>query len=351
MFTGMERRSNDTDLALDDVSPPMESRCVRVPREEGEETRQRLADEGVLNRDLRIQQEDGYLYIPVTETPEDVEEDLPTETRDFEERDAQTDAADILGYEPRFETVGDVALLEPEEDEEAGEALVEADNGIVTALRAESAVEGEERTRRMSYVAGERKTRTVHREYGREFVVDLTDVYFTPRLAEERERVASQVEEDETVFDMFAGVGPFAVAAAERGARVVASDINPRAVELLRENAARNNVAERIEAYNENARSVASRVAEEGGADRIYMNLPHTADEFLDAATEAARHEGGCVVHYYDIRHEDDLFDGAVDEIRAAAEEAGYGVEVLERVVVRSYAPYDYNVCVDARLV
>ncbi|MDZ7687966.1 MAG: class I SAM-dependent methyltransferase family protein [Halobacteriales archaeon] len=325
----------------------MESPCVRVPREEGEETRQRLADEGVLNRDLRIEGEDGYLYIPVTDAPGEAV--FETEKRDFEERETETDASDILGYEPRFETVGDVALLEPEEDEEAGDALVEADNGIVTALRVESPVEGEERTRRMSYVAGERKTTTVHREYGREFVVDLTNVYFTPRLAEERERVASQVREDETVFDMFAGVGPFTVAGAEREARVVASDINERAVELLRENAERNKVAERVEAYNEDARVVAERVAEDGGADRVYMNLPHTADEFLDSTMGALSDEGG-VVHYYDIRHEDDLFEGAVEEIREAAGEAGYGVEVLERVVVRSYAPYDYNICVDVRL-
>jgi len=321
----------------------MKSVCVRVPREKGEETRQRLADDGVLDRDLRIQEDDGYLYIPVTDEPEG----LSTTVRRFEERDDETDAADIVGYEPRFETVGDVALLEPEEDDEAGEALIAADNGIAAALRVESAVEGRERTRRMSYVAGEEKTEAVHREYGREFVVDLTEVYFTPRLAEERERVASQVGADENVFDMFAGVGPFSVAAAEAGAEVVASDINERAVKLLRENAARNNVEDRVTAYNEDARDVARRIA--GTADRLYMNLPHSADEFLEAACEAAR--SGAVVHYYDIRHEDDLFDGAVDEIRAAASEAGYEVEVLERVVVRSYAPYDYNVCVDARLV
>jgi tRNA (guanine37-N1)-methyltransferase len=323
----------------------MENVCVRVPREEGEDTRQRLADEGLLDRDLRIQNENGYLYIPVTDAPDD----LPTERRDFDERDDETDAADIVGYEPRFEAIGDVALLEPEEDDVAGEALVEADNGIRTALRVESAVEGRERTRQMSYVAGEEKTKTVHREYGREFVVDLTDVYFTPRLAEERERVASEVDADETVFDMFAGVGPFAVAAAEAGADVVASDINGRAVELLRENATRNNVEDHVTAYNEDARDTAERVASEGGADRVYMNLPHTAGEFLDAACEAAR--TGAVIHYYDIRHEDDLFEGAIEEIRDAAESAGYDVEVLERVVVRSYAPYDYNVCVDARLV
>jgi tRNA (guanine37-N1)-methyltransferase len=323
----------------------MESLCVRVPREEGEETRQRLADEGVLDHELRIQNEDGYLYIPVAAAPDD----LPTERREFDERDDETDAADVLGYEPRFEAVGDVALLEPEEDKEAGEALVEAKNGIRTALRVESAVEGRERTRDMSHVAGEEKTTTVHREYGREFVVDLTDVYFTPRLAEERERVGSEVGAEETVFDMFAGVGPFTVAAAEAGAEVVAADINGRAVELLRENATRNGVEDSVVGYNRDAREVAKDVDEHGGADRVYMNLPHTADEFLDAACEAAR--SGAVVHYYDIRHEDDLFEGAIGEVREAAERAGYEVEVLERVVVRSYAPYDYNVCVDARLV
>ena len=323
----------------------MKSLCVRVRRQDGEETRKRLAGDGVLDHDLRIEEEEGYLYIPVTEAYDD----LPTTRRAFDERDDATDAADILGHEPRFETVGDVALLEPEENDEAGEALVEADNGIETALRVESAVEGRERTRRMSYVAGERKTRTVHREYGRGFVVDLTEVYFTPRLAEERQRVASDVSPDEMVFDMFAGVGPFSVAVAEAGADVVASDINGRAVELLRENAERNGVGDSVTAYNDDARDVGRRVADAGGADRVYMNLPHTADEFLETACETAR--SGGVLHYYDIRHEDDLFEGAVEEIRETAVRCGYEVEVLEEVVVRSYAPYDYNVCIDARLV
>jgi tRNA (guanine37-N1)-methyltransferase len=316
------------------------SKAVRAPREEGEETRQRLDEEGVLDRDLRIQEEDGYLYIPVSDEP--AEGDV--EVRDFEEREGQKTPADVLGYEPSFEVVGDVALLEPDEGGEAGRAVVEADNSVETALRIESAVKGEERTRELGHVAGEERTETVHREYGREFIVDLSDIYFSPRLAEERERVASQVEGDEKVFDMFAGVGPFTVAVAGRGADAVASDINEEAVEYLLRNAERNNVGERVTVYNADAREVVSETNVD--ADRVVMNLPHTANEFLDVACESLGDDGG-VVHYYDIRHEDDLFEGAVEEMREVADRHGYDVEVLETVVVRSYAPYDYNVCID----
>jgi len=319
------------------------SKAVRVPRKEGEKTRQRLAEEGVLDQDLRIHEKDGYLHIPVSEEPEDRDVGMC----EFERRDGQKTPADVLGYEPSFEVVGDIALLEPDEDEEAGMAVVEADRSIETALRIESAVEGEKRLRRLSHIGGEPKTETVHREYGREFLVDVSEVYFSPRLAEERERVASRVNGDETVFDMFAGVGPFTVAVGKRGADVVASDINGDAIKYLLRNGELNNVGRRITAYNTDASEVVSDT--ELGADRVIMNLPHTADEFLDEACEALC-EGGGVFHYYDIRHEDDLFEGAVERMQDVANGHGYQIEVLETVVVRSYAPYEYNVCIDFAL-
>ena len=71
----------------------MESVCVRVPHERGEETRQHLADEGVLDQDLRIEGEQGFLYIPVEKEPEGL--DLPVERREFEERETEVDASDL----------------------------------------------------------------------------------------------------------------------------------------------------------------------------------------------------------------------------------------------------------------
>ncbi len=77
------------------------------------------------------------------------------------------------------------------------------------------------------------------------------------------------------------------------------------------------------------------------------MNLPHSADEFLDTAVSLAGDD--CVIHYYDIQHEDDPFGPGEDAIRSAAEPE-YDVTVETRREVRSYAPHELNVCLDVRL-
>jgi tRNA (guanine37-N1)-methyltransferase len=135
---------------------------------------------------------------------------------------------------------------------------------------------------------------------------------------------------------------------AARGADVVACDLNERAVEYLRENAERNGVADRVTAVAGDVRDLPTGPDSRAGtADRLVMNLPHSADEFLDTAVALAGDD--CVVHYYDIQHEDDPFGPGERAIRAAAGDA-YDVAVETERVVRSYAPHEYNVCLDVRL-
>jgi len=143
---------------------------------------------------------------------------------------------------------------------------------------------------------------------------------------------------------MFAGVGPFVIPAAKRGAETVGVDLNEAAVEYLRRNAERNGVEDRVTAIAGDVRTVEGY---DDWADRIVMNLPHSADEFLDTAVELAGDD--CVIHYYDIQHDTDPFGPGEATIRAAAEPA-YEVTVETRHDVRSYAPHERNVCLDVRL-
>ncbi len=320
--------------------------CVRVPTDEGEATRRRLAEEALLVDEYAITARDGDLYIPVSD-PDAVPADLTVVEFDAPERETPTTPAELLGFEPTYERLGAVVILDedsPERAREIAEAVMESDVRAKTVVNRASKVKGTERVRDWDVVAGD-GTETVHTEYGCEFELDLATVYFSPRLATERHRVVEQVRAGEHAFDMFAGVGPYAVPMAKQGAEVVATDINEDAIEYLRRNGERNDVAERVTAIAGDVRETADEY--ENWADRIVMNLPHTADEFLDTAVALAGDD--CVIHFYDFQHEDDLYAPCEAAIREAAEPE-YDVTIETEHTVRSYAPHELNVVVDARL-
>lgn len=335
----------------------MTAPCVRVDREDGEATRQALVAEGVLDGDRQIAVEDGDLYVPITD-PESVPAEYEVVDRDTGERDRQETPADVLGEEPTYERLGEIVVIDeddPERAKEVADAIVSSDVPCQTVMNRASKVQGEFRVRDWEVLAGD-GTETTHREYGHEFRLDVATVYFSPRLATERHRVIEQVDADEQVIDMFAGVGPFAVPMATRGADVIGVDANPEAVRYLRENAERNGVADRATAINADVREIvdgvedadnsAVRAGFRDAADRLVANLPHSADEFLDTAVALAGDE--CVLHFYDIQHEDDRFGPGERAIREAAGDE-YDVSVETCHTVRSYAPHELNVCLDVR--
>jgi tRNA (guanine37-N1)-methyltransferase len=324
---------------------PKFSLGIRVKRNQGEQFRKALAGLGALDRCRKIASDEAYVYLPVLN--ELVEEKLLMDISDYEPVEVEFEAEppittpeSILGYQPSFEVVGDIAIVEQEDAELVAAALMSTCKNLRSVIMPVSDVEGEFRTRRFRHVAGEKRTITVHREHGLRYRVDLEGAYFTPRLGTERLRIARQVNPCDFVLDMFAGVGPFALLLARRGARVVAIDKNPVAVKYLRENAILNKID--LEILEGDASDLARNY--ENTADHVIMNLPHTAHQFLIPAIQAAKNGG--VVHYYAISQDDDLYKD-LNLIQAAAFQLRVKIDVLYQGIVRSYAPHRYNVVMD----
>lgn len=324
----------------------MEVPCVRVERERGEAARQALAEGDALSEEFEITAEDGWLYIPVADS-DAVPDEYDLVTHEVPIRERPEMPVDILGYDPSYERLGEIVILDeddPDRAREIADAVMASALPANTVLNRASKIRGDLRVREWDVLAGD-GTETVHREYGFEYALDLAAVYFSPRLATERHRVTDRVEAGERVLDMFAGVGPFVIPAADRGAETVGVDLNERAIEYLRENVRRNGVADRVTAIHDDIRNISANYRD--WADRLVMNLPHSANEFLDTAVALAGEE--CTVHYYDIQHENDPFGPGERAIREAAEPA-YEVAVERRRIVRSYAPHEVNVCLDVAL-
>jgi len=332
----------------------VEINCARVPKSQGETVRRVLIEMKILDGSRKIASDAGYLFLPLVREPDDVgkenfSSDVEFVCYAFEVQESAPTLEGILGFMPHYEVIGDIALIEADDPDadRIGEALLKVHPNLNTVLGATTPVVGEYRIREFTVIAGVDKTGTIHKEYGCRYAVDLAKAYFTPRLSTERERILSWIKPDDVVVDMFAGVGPYSILIAKKASpkRVIAIDKNPDAIGFLRRNVDLNHVGN-IEVINGDANVEAQRFA--GIADHVIMNLPHNAYEFLDSAVNLTKTGG--MIHYYGMTHEDDLFDSSIELIEAAAKRAGRGVEVVEKRTVRSYAPHQYNICIEARV-
>ena len=335
------------------------SLCLKAKKDRGEELRRLLLQLGVLNTSLKIRTDDMSILLPIKRSLSEDELTHITQissafeiiTGEFENDKEPKKILEILGFNPSYEVIGDIAVLSSDSPESIhnlqriGQEILKAQKSIKVVLKPLTPVQGIFRVKNFELVAGKERTDTIHKEYGCIYALDLQKVYFSPRLSMERVRVANQVKSDEVVVDMFAGVGPFTVQIAKKAKRVIAIDINPDAIEYLYTNIELNHV-KNVEIIEGDAREVACDL--EGVSDRIIMNLPHSANEFFGDAKKMLKERG--MIHYYDIRSEEDLFDGAIKTIEKSIGDDAK-VNIHNKRKIRSYAPYRYNIALDVGVV
>lgn len=339
-------------------------RFLKVPRKDGERTRQELLAAGVLDNGYPISSGGGFIYLPLAG---DAEQRLPADMkfeiveRDVEKRELPpkklADALSGLLTEAErdalvasFDIIGDIAIVEiPDElgpkEKEMGEALLRVHKNVKTVLKKLGPMEGEFRVRRLGFLAGENKTETTYRENGVPMRLDVAKVYFSVRLASERKRIADLVKPGERVLVLFAGVGPFAFAIAKKrpDARIVAVEMNPDAVRYMKENITLNRF-DNVEALQGDAREVV-RSLPAGSFDRVIMPLPKSAEEFLDTAFSAVKDRG--TVHFYTLADASDPFGEALEKAELKAEKGGVSVEMQSQRIVRPYSPLIVQVVLD----
>ncbi|KAH9380807.1 hypothetical protein HPB48_007248 [Haemaphysalis longicornis] len=111
-------------------------------------------------------------------------------------------------------------------------------------------IESTFRNFRMELLAGEQDTKVLVKQNGARFEFDFADVYWNPRLCTEHSRVIEQLRSGDVLYDVFAGVGPFAIPAARKGCAVFANDLNPHSFAWLNHNVKLNKVTNRVTTYN-----------------------------------------------------------------------------------------------------
>jgi tRNA (guanine37-N1)-methyltransferase len=199
----------------------------------------------------------------------------------------------------RFEVIGDIAIIslpsscEPYQ-EDIALAILSLRRNIRTVLSRLSIREGEARVARFRTILGT-STVTTHREFGFRYQLDVARVFFSPRLATERQRILAQIRPGEEILVPFCGVGPSVIPAAAKGARVTAIDQNPEAIVWLEKNLVLNRVDQNVRVLAGDARIIV------GGLspvfDRAICPTPYGMDGFLRQVTPLVKTGG--MIHFY----------------------------------------------------
>lgn len=167
-----------------------------------------------------------------------------------------------------FETIGQIAHLNlhdellPYKDVIAKVIYDKNYPRIKTIVNKVGTITNEFRVPEFEILAGEHNMITEVKQYGATFRLDYSLVYWNSRLEHEHKRLVSMFQAGETICDMFAGIGPFAIPASQKGCVVYANDLNPDSIHYLKINAKINKVDDRIHAYNMDARKFISHLME-----------------------------------------------------------------------------------------
>ena len=229
-----------------------------------------------------------------------------------------------------------------------GETLLDQVKSAKSIFYQSSSVDGEFRTRDLEILAGEDKTETEYKESGCRFLVDVRNVFFSPRLSSERTRIAEFVNNDEVVVNMFGGVGIFSIIAAKmKRCTVFNIDINPLAAKLCKKNIAINKLVGNVISIEGDASQVINSQLE-NKSDRTLMLLPEKSDEFLDSAILSTK--SGGIIHYYSHIHADKKSDAAKLSEQHYMQITPVKSTILGSKIVRPVGPRFYQTVVDVKI-
>jgi len=336
-------------------------RLARVQRERAEEARRALSSMDAVRRDREILEEGDSILIPLRgESATSLAMDLGFEVveghspprahylapsqRIGDEIDIPSHLRSLL---PRkWEKVGDVLIMKF--PPQLGPFKEKVADGYARVLGARTVcddvggISGVFREPHLMVVLG-RGTETIHAENGVKYMLDVARLMFSSGNIDERIRMGRIDCRGETVVDMFAGIGYFALpVAVHAGARkVIACEINPIALHYLDRNIDINEVRNIVEIFPHDNMELEV----EGGADRVIMGYVGRTREYLGKAFDLAR--PGATVHYHDTFPTDRR-----EEVMGTVKEAAGGrpYEILCLREVKSYAPGISHFVVDLKI-
>lgn len=338
---------------------------IKIQKERAYEEMKKLKEKGLLAKNAKAFRKGNFVLIPIRELTKDELKELK---RSYEIIDAEfiqkkesksfsEIAKEIVPKEldeklkTAFDVVGDIGILEIDEElrqyeKELGEALLKTQPQLKTVVRKEGAHKSPLRIQKYKHLAGEKKTTTIHKENGIDLEVDIEKAYFSPRLSNERKRIALMIRPKEDVLVMFSGIAPYICVIAKNAMpnKVYGIELNPEAHELAKRNIARNKITN-VTLIQGDVKEVCKKIKEK--FDRIVMPLPKGAEDFISDALKCAKEK--CIIHLYQFAS----FEG-IEEVKKRIKQImgsyGWIVEEIEAIKCGQQSPGIYRLCFDIKI-
>jgi tRNA (guanine37-N1)-methyltransferase len=251
-----------------------------------------------------------------------------------------------------FDSLGNIAVVEIPKELEKKEkmianAILEMNKNFKTVAKITGKHETKYRIRPVKVIAGENNLIACYKESGCIFYFKVGEMFFSPRLSNERLRIASLIQPNEVVAVFFAGVGPFPIVFAKKSkmAKSFGIELNPKAINFFKKNVKENNVENKVIVLEGDVKKIVPEKLK-GKCDRVVMPLPKGAENFLKEAVLALKNGRG-IIHFYKFVSKDKLFDEAIQVIEKEFNSLGKKFKVIKKKKVRSFSPKIVQVVLD----
>lgn len=240
----------------------------------------------------------------------------------------------------KYKKIGDILILDNNSSQEDYESLSKKHN-VKTIMKIDH-IEGTKREPVFKILYGN-DTQTINKENGCLFKLDLAKVMWSKGNNNERLRIAKLVEDDETVLDMFAGIGYFSIPIGvhSNAEKIISIEINPNSYKFLCENVKLNKLDNIIPVLGD-----CMVETPKFKADRIVMGYVKTTHHYLNVAINSLN-KGG-IIHYHETVPEKLIDIRPIERIKN--ESGNRDVELLNLTKIKKYSPGVWHVVVDARI-
>ncbi|MCK5458656.1 MAG: class I SAM-dependent methyltransferase family protein [Thermoplasmatales archaeon] len=251
----------------------------------------------------------------------------------------------------KWEKIGDVLIIKLNEKlnshrEEIGKTYAEVLH-CKTVLNDVGGISGIYREPNVEILYGSENTEVVHKENGVRYKLDVAKIMFSSGNMDERLRMANISNKNETVVDLFAGIGYFTLPMAvySKPRKIFSCEINPVAYKYLCKNIVLNHVTSIVNPLFGDNRIIAPKNV----AERVVMGYFEDTEKFLPTAFDCLKNCTG-IIHFHNVCSDELFPEKPLKIVEKTADKYKRNVEFLTYRVIKSYSPGVSHIVLDIQV-